>query len=69
MRMQVPIKPFTTPNFVILDIPERSKQAGFQELQCLPIKDVDVETLDKLCQDFREAVFTKAGKPDPSKIV
>ncbi len=36
-----------------------------QELPCYPLSDLDSLTLDKLCNDFRDEVFRKAGKEQP----
>jgi hypothetical protein len=30
------------------------------------LKEVDAETLAKMCDDFRAEIFRKAGKPDPA---
>ncbi|MFA6132518.1 MAG: hypothetical protein WC869_00725 [Phycisphaerae bacterium] len=53
-------KPFMVPNFVTLDL------AGcVHEEPTVPLKAVDAETLSKMCDEFRAAIFKKAGKKDP----
>jgi hypothetical protein len=48
------------PNFVTLDL------AGcVHEEPTVPLKAVDAETLSKMCDEFRAAIFKKAGKKDP----
>jgi len=59
--------PWITPNFVCLKMPARPRQEGFQPSPSIPLKDVDAETLSKLCDDFRAEVFSKACQADPKK--
>jgi hypothetical protein len=63
--LQVELKPFQTPNFVIAVGKPGLKQDGMQELPSYPLSDLDADTLDKMCRDFRDEVFRKAGKEQP----
>jgi hypothetical protein len=66
LRKSVELRPFTVPNYVLQVEPPRQRQDGFREAPKYALADLDVETLDQLCWEFRRAVFEKAGKPDPS---
>lgn len=63
--LEVELQPFTTPNFVRAKPRPCLKQDGLQELPAYPLSDLDSWTLDKLCRDFRDEVFKKAGKEQP----
>jgi len=63
--MNLNVRPFPVPTDVYLELPPKSKQEGFNPI-AISIKDVDVETLDHLCIEFRSNVFLMAGKDDSS---
>ena len=66
--MNITLKPWITPNFVIGETPPRTRQEGFNP-DAAPkwaLKEVDAETLAKMCDDFRAEIFRKAEKPDPA---
>lgn len=63
--LQVELQPFQTPNFVRAVGKPGQKQDGVQKLPCYPLSDLDSLTLDRLCRDFRDEVFRKAGKEQP----
>jgi len=67
MKYEIEIKPFTVPNFVIPKMPAGKRQDGFNpsEKTSIPITDLHPEALASLCEDFRIAVFEKAGCKDP----
>lgn len=68
VKMKVDIAPFTVPNFVGTIRPARPRQEGFFTVpdgHKMRLSDLDEETLDELCQEFRANVFRKAGKEDP----
>lgn len=67
LTLQVELQPFQTPNFVRVAGKPGLKQEGVQDMQgqCFPLSDLDPETLDRLCRDFRDEVFRKAGKERP----
>lgn len=61
LSVKVEIKPFQVPNFVMVDdAPDFiSEDIG------IPLSALDSLTLDKLCRDFREEIFKRAGKEQP----
>lgn len=60
MKIEVKLKPFTVPNFVIEITGTHEAPSSF------PIADLTVDALDELCTKFRRDVFKKAGKHDPN---
>lgn len=66
LTLQVELQPFQTPNFVRAVVKPGKREDGMQEAPSYPLSDLDADTLDKLCQDFRSEVFRKAGKQQPS---
>lgn len=68
MSMNIKLQPWQTPNFVIGVMPPLPRQEGFNP-DAAPkwsLKEVDAETLAKMCDDFRAEIFRKAEKPDPA---
>ena len=65
IEAKIKLKPFLVPNFVLADQPPKPRQEGFIEGQQFALSELDVATLDLLCEQFREDVFKKAGKDDP----
>jgi hypothetical protein len=63
--LQVELQPFKTPNFVLAVQKPGKREDGMQETPSYPLSDLDSLTLDKLCRDFRDEVFRKAGKEQP----
>jgi hypothetical protein len=61
---EFPITPFMVPNFVSIQMPPGLRQDGFKPNPSIPLSDLDMFTLGKLCDEFRAAVFAKAGKQD-----
>lgn len=55
------LKPFTVPNFVIVEEQPKERSEGFQEGRKFALKELDFETLEMLCLEFRKEVFEKAG--------
>jgi len=66
MQLKIKLKPWTTPNFVVANLPPVRRQDGFNESQGFPLQDVEAETLSELCDVFRAEIFRKAGKEDPA---
>lgn len=62
------LRPFTVPNFVIVEVPPRLRQEGFREAPTLALAELDAGTLSGLCDQFRAAVFKKADKIDPEVV-
>lgn len=63
VKLNLDVQPFTTPNFVRLAVDSGD---ATKEGYPVSIKELDAETLERLCEQFREDVFTKAGKRDPA---
>lgn len=54
--IQVEILPFNVPGFVVVD---------GDEDKSIPLSELDSETLDALCREFRSVIFDRAGKEQP----
>lgn len=69
IRMEVELSPWSTPNYVCRQSPEKLKQQGFHVHEGFKweLKDVPELILSKQCDRFREEIFRKAGKTDPMK--
>ena len=68
MEMLVKLRPWRVPNFVTQEAPIRERQDGFSESPTVSIKDVPAQTLAAMCDEFRQEVFSKAGKADLTTI-
>ena len=64
---KVDLQPFMVPDCVSQNMPPVKRQDGWHPAPMHPLGDLDAETLAELCDDFRRAVFEKAGKADPSR--
>ena len=62
--IEIDFRPFTVPNFVVADNDMESRVAGCEN-QSFPLSALSPETLDKMCEQFRRAVFDKAKKQQP----
>ena len=60
--IEIKLKPFTVPNFVMVDEQPKERQEGFSEGRKYALSELDAETLDALCWKFKQEVFAKAGK-------
>lgn len=56
------LQPFTVPNYAIQVVPPGKRQDGFVENPKYHLSELDVETLEEMCAEFRSGVFEKAGK-------
>lgn len=63
--IELTLKPFTVPNYVIAEPP---KAPGEQPDGSFPLSMIDAATLERMCDDFRSAVFEKAGKSPPPQV-
>ncbi len=62
------IKPFIVPNFVVTVSAQNEELASLCQIpNSIPLSELDPEMLDRLCDDFRAAVFEKAGALDRHK--
>ena len=57
----IKLRGFTVPNYVVAEMPARPRQ----QAPSFPLSELEAETLARLCDEFRAAVFEKAGKVDP----
>ena len=60
--IEIKLKPFTVPNFVLVEEQPKERQEGFSEGRKYALNELDAETLEALCWKFKQEVFTKAGK-------
>lgn len=60
------LKPFTVPNFVLVETPPGLRQDGAHQLPSIPLRDLPRETLEQLCAQFRESIMQKAGHIIPA---
>ena len=65
VTLEVDLQPFTVPNFVRAVSKPGRREDGPKELPCYPLSSLDSWTLHKLCCNFRDEVFMKAGKEQP----
>ena len=64
-KLEVDLKPFTVPNFAIIEQPPKPRQEGLVENPGIPLREIDSFTLYKMCEEFKSSVFKKAGKEMP----
>jgi len=62
IEIKVKLKPFSLPNYVLIERPTRPRQEGFIEDPKYHLSELDDNTLEELCRDFRDGVFAKARK-------
>ena len=65
VTLKVKLQPFKVPNYVLAEVPFGRREEGIQEGPKYSLEDLDAETLDRLCDEFRNAVFLKAKKSLP----
>ena len=65
--MKIKIKPWIVPSFVSAEMPPGKREDGFHpdSVPKWKLSELDAETLDAQCREFRAEVFRKAGKKDP----
>lgn len=56
------LRPFSVPNFVLLEMPPGKCQEGFNEMPSIPIKDVPESVLLQMCEDFKAEILRKKHK-------
>jgi hypothetical protein len=57
-NVELSFEPFMTPNFVRIS-PDGNNAIL---IATLPLKEINANTLDRLCDQFRTDIFKKAGK-------
>ncbi len=65
ITIEIKLKPFYVPNFVRIDEYRSLRQEGLVESGTFRLSEIDECTLSKMCNDFRNEVFKKAGKNPP----
>jgi hypothetical protein len=65
VKIELKLRPFPIPDGVVIDRPPGLRQDGFIPAPVLKLGELDEETLEQLCEQFREAVYKKAGKESP----
>lgn len=68
VNITVKLRPFNVPNFVLTEPEPKPRQEGFSESPKYALCDLDPSTLEKLCEEFTQAVFEKAGKQRPPQV-
>lgn len=68
MKIEIELLPMHVPDYVLQKQVPRPRQLGFTEAIKYHISDLPSQTLSALCDEFRNAVFEKAGKKDPRLI-
>lgn len=66
----VQLQPFPVPNCVLATPPLRraeDEDLFYVEVPGFPLKEVAADTLASMCDEFRLAVFAKAGKTPPDR--
>jgi hypothetical protein len=58
IKHTIELHPFSVPNFVRQVV----KSGRILEATAIPLSDLDAETLNAMCKEFRKSVFIKAGK-------
>lgn len=66
--IEVKIKPFQVPDFVLAETEAKLKQEGMTEVPKYALSDLSVDTLEALCEKFTKSVFEKAGKGRPPQV-
>ena len=63
--IEVKLKPFKVPNFVLTEAEVKPSQEGMTEVPKYALSELSVDTLEALCEEFVKSVFEKAGKSKP----
>ena len=65
--LKVKLHPMNVPNYINAESPAGTRQEGFAEGPKYHVRDLEPETLEALCVDYRKRLFENAGKKDPAK--
>jgi hypothetical protein len=68
-EVKVKLRPFTVPNFVIVEEAPRARQEGFRESPKYALHELDDETIRELIDEFRKNVWAKvsSGRAGPER--
>jgi hypothetical protein len=67
VTVEVDLAPFNVPDTVAVKGNAGLKQNGFVESRSMHLSELGAETLSGLCEEFKDAVFAKAGKGSRSR--
>jgi len=62
IKLELELKPFSIPNYVIPITKPKPREEGFQENAGIPLSEISDIDLYKMCEEFKVGVFKKAGK-------
>jgi len=62
VKIETELKPFDVPARVFIVQAAQPRQGGFSTCLSFELKDLDSDTLEKLCYEFTESIFAAAGK-------
>jgi len=65
VNLEVNIKPFNVPNFVVIEKKAGTRQEGFKESPAIPLNELGEDVIWKLCDEFCNEVYKKAGVKTP----
>lgn len=65
VKIEVKLKPFQVPNFVLAETEAKPKQEGMTEAPKYALSELDADTLEALCEEFTKSVFERSGKRRP----
>ena len=66
VKITLDLLPFRTPKYVLVKQSPGKKEDGFKEGPKFHLSELDSLVLNRLCNDFRNEVFKKAGKEQPA---
>lgn len=64
ITLELKITPFKVPDAVTLEQAPGGREQGFRPPPTVALRELPVETLSAMCDDFRREVFRKAGHPE-----
>lgn len=62
IKLNIELEPFSVPNYVLVKQKAKPRQEGYPETPKYHLSELSPDTLDQLCNEFRDAVFEKAAK-------
>jgi hypothetical protein len=65
MEIKIKLQPFRVPNYVLPEPRVSKRQDGVTMTEKYHLRELDKETLEQLCDEFRAGVFAKAATPKP----
>lgn len=61
MKSEVKLQPIRVPNYILAEQEQGRRQDGFKEGIKFHVSELDEDTLNDLCDQFRLDLFAKAG--------